>query len=1058
MTGSAAFLAAIIMSALTPAMSTPDWENPEVFERNREPAHATLMPFPDRTSALTSPRKSSPACRLLNGTWKFKWVRSPEERIAGFAAADLDDSDWDEIDVPSMWQLEGYGIPRYLDEAYPFETDPPRVPRDFNPVGMYRTSFEVPESWRDGQIYVVFDGVDSSLSLWINGREVGYSQDSATPAEFNITSFAHPGSNLIAAEVIRWTDGTYLECQDMWRLSGIYRDVYLYARAPTHIADFSFRTELDEDYRDALLHVTTHLRHLGPSASSPHELHLTLLDPDGEVVGADPLIRRTVDALGTGEEASLHASMRIDKPLLWTAETPHLYTALIGLLDDAGATVEVLTTKIGFRTSEVRDGQFCINGRPITIRGVNRHEFDPDRGRGVLYEDMVRDVRLMKQHNINAVRTAHYPNNPLFYELCDTYGLYVIDEANVESHGLYDVLPKGLPEWREACIDRMRSMVMRDRNHPSVVIWSLGNECGMGENFEHMAAFARAADPTRPVQFEPARRDPVTDIVCPMYHRIPWIVDYAKSAPDRPLILCEYAHAMGNSVGNLQDYWDAIDKYPALQGGFIWDWIDQGLRRTTSIEGETVDFWAYGGDFGDTPHGGNFCCNGLVQPDRSLNPHIHEVRKVYQPVSVDLEDMKSGSVRIRNKRDFTDLSDLTFSWELQADGCLLQQGTLPRDETAAIEPRESRVVQVPLTPPTPRPGVEYRLKITAALANDTSWAEAGHIIAWDQHRLAYYGDELPIVSHAELAALELEESADSYRCIGADFVVSIGKQTGMIESWIVDGVERLAGPISPNFWRAPIDNEIGNGMPERCAVWKHAGPERASASTMAERLGPGAVRIASYAALPAGKSGLRTSYTIYGNGEVVMIMEFLPKSGDEQLPEIPRVGLQVPLASQYRTLDWYGRGPHETYWDRKTGAAFGYWSGDVDTLNHDYIRPQETGNRTDVRWAAVTDDGGLGLLAVAMPRMETSLWPFTQAALESATHPHEIVRSDHLTWNIDYRQMGVGGDTSWGARTHDEYTISPEPIRFSVRLVPLRGEPAPFDALVRRSPEEFENR
>jgi beta-galactosidase len=631
-----------------------DWENPEMIGRNNEPAHCTLVPYADTRSALTGTPETSPYYKLLSGKWKFHWVKNFAGVPKDFHKVDYDVSDWKHIPVPSMWQLQGYGIPRYLNTRYAFKADPPHVPTDYNPIGLYRTEFTVPADWERRQVFLHFEGVDSAFYLWINGQEVGYSQGSMTPAEFRITPYLRPGENILAAQVIRWSDGSYLECQDMWRLSGIFRDVYLFSTPTVHLRDFFVRSYLDGQNRDAVLSVVAMLHNYSHKPAGAHSVDVTLLDGKGNPVGKSPLMSDRIASISGSSDGTIEIRMNVSNPLKWSAEAPNLYVVMLELKDATGKIIEVERCNFGFRKVELTNGQLQVNGRSILIKGVNRHEFDPDRGRAVTYERMVQDIELLKRNNINAVRTSHYPDNPKWYDLCDRYGIYLIDEANIESHGIgYDPAKTlgNKPEWQLAHMDRTISMVERDKNHPSIIIWSLGNEAGDGINFEATSAWIHQRDPSRPVHYERAMdyrnhtARPHTDIVCPMYAGIGWLQQYAKTGQDRPLILCEYAHAMGNSVGNLQDYWDTIEAYAHLQGGFIWDWVDQGLRKSakrTPDGAESADYWAYGGDFGDQPTDGNFCCNGIVQPDRKPNPSLYEVKKVYQYIKVHPVDATAG--------------------------------------------------------------------------------------------------------------------------------------------------------------------------------------------------------------------------------------------------------------------------------------------------------------------------------------------------------------------------------------------------------------------------------
>jgi len=676
----------------------PDWENPKMIGRNKEAPRATAIPFADPEAALERDPAASPWNVSLNGEWSFNWAENPAQRPAEFFRTDFDVSSWDLIPVPANWQLHGYGYPIYTNVRYPWgEPDPPRVPHDFNPVGSYRRTFTVPEDWDGRQIYLRFGGVSSAFYLWVNGHEVGYSQGSRTPAEFNITEFLVPGKNMVALEVYRYSDGSYLECQDFWRISGIFRDVSLYSWDDLHIRDFQVHTDLDESYEDATLGIDVWVRNLG-DGDQPFTIDAQLFDAKGQLV---------IDGLTTSAEVSSEGEVRVrldrdvKDPPKWSAEDPTLFRVVVTLKVPDGSVIQSVSTNVGFREVEITGGQLLVNGVAVLIKGTNRHEHDPDTAHVMNTERMIQDILIMKQHNINAVRTSHYPDVPEWYDLTDLYGLYVIDEANIESHGIGYDPDKTLgnkPEWGKAHLDRTISMLERDKNHPSIIIWSLGNEAGDGVNFTATSSWIRERDPSRPVHYERAELGPNTDIpntdiYCPMYERIPQIVEYAETYDDRPLILCEYSHAMGNSNGNLKDYWDAIYKYERLQGGFIWDWVDQGLRQP--IPGRPDEFYfAFGGDF-EPPgvyHDDNFLMNGLVSADRVPHPgHVSPI------------DLAQGKVEISNGYGFINLDHFDGFWRLEGNGEVLASGRLPKLDVA---PAESRIVTVPLPTVAPQPGVE----------------------------------------------------------------------------------------------------------------------------------------------------------------------------------------------------------------------------------------------------------------------------------------------------------------------------------------------------------------
>jgi len=1028
-----------------------DWENPGVIGLNKEPAHCTLMPYASVEAALAGRREGSRFYRSLNGKWRFNWVRKPADRPVDFYKVAYDVSGWDEIPVPSNWQMHGYGRPIYTNMRYPFPANPPYIPHDYNPVGSYRREFTIPGAWDGREIFLHFDGVKSAFYLWVNGRPVGYSQDSMTAAEFNVTKFLKPGKNIVAAEVYRWSDGSYLEDQDMWRLSGIYRNVYLFAAPKVHIRDFFVRATLDEPYRNGILMIRPKLATYGDAEPRRWTVQAQLYDQENKGVLSEPLslgTRRILSERYPQRDNVSFALLEAEIPNVkqWSDETPNLYTLVLTLNDDQGNVVEAESCKVGFRKIEIEDGQLLVNGRSIKLFGVNRHEHDPDHGRAIPRGRMIQDIMILKKNNINAVRTSHYPDDPRWYELCDQYGIYLIDEANLETHGQGGFL-SNQPEWHAAFVDRAVRMVERDKNHPSIIFWSLGNESGCGPNHAAMAAWIRDYDPTRPIHYEGAVGDPrdpyYVDMRSRMYARIPQIVRMATDPRDeRPMVLCEYAHAMGNSVGNLKEYWDAIRSHKRLIGGFIWDWADQGLRKYTP-EGEM--FWAYGGDYGDHPNDGNFCCNGLVQPDRKANPSLSEVKKIYQRIHVAPVDPLRGVFSVTNEYDFISLDFVDVTWELSCDGAVLQKGKLPQLKLA---PKAKQEITIPMAKPELQSGAEYWLKVSFALAEDSAWAERGHVVAWDQTPVPFDTAPKVVADLRLMPEVRLNQKEDAYVIDGKDFQVTIGNRSGAIESLKLDGAELMTAPLVPNFWRPPIDNDNGNRMPRRQGVWREAGPDRKIQSVRAERIKPQVARVTVEAVLPVGKdTKLLTTYDIYGTGDMVIDTSIHPAGGN--LPDLPRFGMQMAIPGAFSAMTWLGRGPHESYWDRKTGAAVGLYSGTVSEQTHPYVRPQENANKTDVRWLMLTNADGAGLMAVGMPVLSVSAWPYSMDDLEKATHINELPTRDFITVNLDYKQMGVGGDDSWGARPHPEYTLPAKPHAYRFRLKPYKPGMGPAKTVAR---------
>ena len=1021
-----------------------DWEDPGVFAINKEAPRSSFTSFGTRDQALDLRPEESPFVHSLDGAWKFNWVRSPADRPSSFFQVEFDANGWDDIQVPGSWEFQGHGYPIYWDESYPFPASPPFIPNDYNPVGSYRRVFQLPESWEGREVFIHFAGVKSAMYLWVNGRKVGYSQGSRTPAEFRVTDFLHRGQNVVAGEVYRWSDGSYLEGQDYWRVSGIQRSVYLHSPPRTHIRDFWAKAGLDDAYRDGHLELEVEVRSLRPVEPTPYLLEYELLDPAGRPVLSE--VRRLEVDVQAGGVVTISDRVEIPTPLQWTAETPDLYRVLITLKSSVGGVEEVVSSRIGFRRVEIAAGQLRVNGVPITIKGVNRHEHDPVLGQTVTEERMIEDIRLMKHFNINAVRTSHYPNHPRWYELTDEYGLYVVDEANIESHGMGfdpDVTQGNDPAWTEAHLERTRRMVERDKNHPSIIVWSLGNEAGDGVNFHATSEWIHGRDPSRPVMYEPAEEESYVDIVAPMYARDYMLEAYARKHADRPLIMCEYAHAMGNSVGNLRDYWDIIGRYDVLQGGFIWDWVDQGMWMEDS-EGER--FIAYGGDYGPEGalHDGNFLLNGLVAADRSLHPHIWEVKKVYQDVAIRPLDLATGTIEVENRFSFTSLENFGGRWSLTADGVELANGELA---LPALPPGDTSTLRVPLPPISPGPGVEYLLRVSVHTTRAGPLVPTGHEVAWEQFSLPI---RLParVVETAALPALNVEVGDDAVEVAGARFRLAVERTTGEITSLVYDGSERLrSGPV-PDFWRPPTDNDFGVDQQTISGVWRDAGAGKVLESFEVGRPDNGSVRLSIRWSLPESGSSFATDYTVYATGAIEVENRFLP--GDEDLPEIPRLGMSMTLPGDYDRVEWFGRGPHESYWDRRIGAAVGRYSGSVAEQYHPYGRPQETGNKTDVRWLAVESEEGDGLLVVGLPTVDVSALPFTRAALDpgdakAQRHTTDVAPQDFTALNVDYRQMGVGGDNSWGAVPHREYTLLPTEMSYRFLLRPFSeadGTPA----------------
>ena len=1020
----------IFMKNVSGNKNIPEWENPLIFQVNREEPRAHFFPFESGRLALKRDFEQSKFFEPLNGVWKFHFSPSPDQRPKSFHEPDFDASGWDDIKVPGHWELQGWSVPIYLDEEYPFPPDPPFVPRDYNSVGSYIRTFRIPSYWQDRDIFIRFSGVRSAFYVWINGQFVGYSQGSKTPAEFDITSYVSSGENKVAVEVYRFSDGSYLEGQDTWRVSGMERDVYVYSMPKVHITDFFARAGLDLKNKTGIFKLSIDLRN--KERFTGNYLIRAVLTSSGRRTRTvyDSTASSVLDSITT-----VQFKTRVQNVIPWSAEDPHLYLLQVTLTDPYGKVVESFVQQVGFKRVEIKNGNLLLNGKAVMFRGVNRHEWDPVLGRSITEETMIKDIQLMKQHNINAVRTSHYPNQERWYELCNKYGLYVIDEANIEAHGMRFHKQKygqitNHPDWKGQWLDRGKRMVERDKNQPSIILWSMGNEAGDGKNFESLYSWIKKRDPSRPVVYEPAGQETHTDIVFPMYKDLEFISSYAETATDRPLILCEYAHAMGNSVGNLQDYWDTFERYAALQGGFIWDWVDQVIKKTDNTG---YEYWAYGGDFGDEfiENDSNFCANGLIAADRSLNPHIFEVKKVYQPVKFEAVDLQNGKVRVTNRYDFIDLQHLQFSYRITGDGKTELAGTLGQ---LNLKPGESRTLTFNLSAMIPKPGTEYFLNIESRTRQAQRLVPKDHLVAWEQFRLPISRLQMP--SNPEnLPPLQLHENNDFIQVTGVEFEVIFQRDKGYLSQYIYKNVHLLDSGLEPHFWRAPNDNDLGNGMPRRTGLWRHAGNEL-SLQALNGTLDKNVATIEVTFGHDNTGTVLETHYSIYGNGLVSINQQLIPSG--KKVPEIPRFGVKMTLPGNFSEVEWFGRGPHESYWDRKTSAAVGHYSGTVWEQTFPYIRPQETGNKTDVRWMALKGDS-LGLMAIGEPTFDGSVHQYPYADLDynpkSQRHGKLDLRpKDQVDWLIDYRQMGVGGDNSWGARPHDEYTLPVDTIKYELQF------------------------
>jgi len=1009
--------------------SLPDWENPRVFRVGAEPSTATMMVYDSaRKARKAKSYEDSPWYMSLNGSWKYEWVDHPDKRKRDFCQNWYSVDRWREIDVPGCVELQGYGTPLYRNIGYYFKVDPPYVMREpdkkyttfneRNAVSSYRRSFVLPEKWIGRKIYLRFDGFASAMYLWVNGKRVGYAEDGRQGAEFDITPYLLKGHNTLSAAVYRLSDGSYMEDQDFWRLSGLYRPVYLWAVPRSHIKDYFART----------------LPLFNGEYAGDWNLKVEA-DIDGAVAGQRVEAELYPQGFGWRRKATVKAvvrsgrielDMQVESPRLWSAEKPNLYKLILTLKDKKGRTIESVPQMVGFRTVELVRSQILINGQPILFKGVNRHEMDTDSGYAVSYERMLQDVVLMKRLNINAVRTCHYPNDPRWYDLCDKYGLYVIDEANLETHGLGGNVrnPVVDPVFRAAALDRELGMFERDKNHPSVVIWSLGNENNVNSDFfEQAYNMIAARDPGRRILNQ---RNGPRDLEDKMYMRVSALETYGKDRTRKiPAILCEYSHAMGNSSGNISDYWDVINQYDNLQGGFIWDFVDQGLRRKIPQEklrhGEPDYFWAYGGDFGDFPNNNNFCCNGLVQPDRRISPQVAEVSYCYQTVSVENSDWRKGRFLVKNESFFTNLKQYECRWRYEEDGVVVTRGSLGELD---LPPQGQQVVSLPvdlMRVASIKPKVAGWI-FDFVLKKDNAWAEKGYVVARDQVLVPL--DIRSVWSTGKSASdLVLSESADVVEAVSEGFKAVVSKIDGSLISWQVDGSEQLMTPLEPEFWRAPTDNDCGNRMIKRHGCWKDAAKNRVVRDVNIKDGVDGHQLIEVTFAVPDAQqtSGL-IRYSFEESGQIRVMFELSPKG--RNLPPVPRIGMKMQIAPVLDQVTWLGRGPGENYCDRKRASFYGKYSLPAADLFFPYVKPQECGNRMDVFWVKFTDKEGNGIRVDADPKINFSILPYTIMELSSRSHPWELNPCGNWAVQLDYGQMGVAGENSWGAKAWPKYQLN----------------------------------
>jgi len=1040
------------MTTVKTILQRRDWENPLSIQVNQIRAHSPLKSYTTVADALA---QTNAQTLSLNGEWQFQLFDSPEQVPESFIEqTDNIDSSWQSITVPSNWQLQGFDKPIYTNVKYPFALNPPFVPAD-NPTGCYRTSFEVNEKQLTQQNRIVFDGVNSAFYLWCNGQWVGYSQDSRLPSEFDLSPFLVAGKNHISVMVLRWSDGSYLEDQDMWWLSGIFRDVTLLTKPKTHIADVFITPDLDACYRDGSLAIKTRIQ-------APEEYKVQIQLFEGQEAVSEPIIESTrnkeIDEKGTWDDL-VFTQLTIAEPKKWSAEAPNLYRCVVSLLDNNGKIVDVESYPVGFRKVEMLNGQLCLNGQALLIRGVNRHEHHPELGHVSTEANMLEDIKLMKQNNFNAVRTAHYPNHPRWYELCDQYGLYVCDEANIETHGMFPMSRLSSdPQWTAAFINRFSQMVERDKNHPSIIIWSLGNESGHGSTHNAMYAWSKNFDPSRPVQYEGGGANTTaTDIICPMYARVDmdqpfeavpkWSIKKWLSLPNenRPLILCEYAHAMGNSLGSFNDYWKAFRAYPKLQGGFIWDWVDQGITKQTD---DGQPYWAYGGDFGDVQNDRQFCINGLLFPDRTPHPGLYEVKYSQQFFQFELSEASNQplsnefTINVTSEYLFKASDNESLVWTILEDGIAIKTGNKP----LLIAPQGNEDITLTIDFER-KAGSQYHLNIDVITLHDTAYSTAGSVIATEQFTLKNQHALLPTTfvkqaDQQEKSPLKLTDTDSQLTITHADdasFALVWQKDTGLLSQWTANGNNLISSPLVDNFYRAPLDNDIGTSEADNVdpnawvSRWQEVGMSewKQTCSHFEANQHTNSIEVNAvfqYQHLNVLQAETHWIYTIDAQGEVTIAVNVRINSA---LPPLPRVGLSFAIATSTKLEEtpvaWLGRGPFENYPDRKEAARFGQYQLNAKQLHTDYIFPTDNGLRSDCEYLHVEQ------LAIN-GQFHFSVSPFGQTQLSAAKHTPDLINDGHLHVCIDHQYMGIGGDDSWSPSVHPEFLLIGKQYSYTLQL------------------------
>ena len=1033
---------AILLSGLLLKAQRPNWDNVKIIQQNCEAPHASMMIFKDAKSATELRKTESSWYQTLNGQWRFNWVRKPADRPKDFYKENFKDKKWAKINVPSNWEVQGFGMPIYTNITYPFDKEEIKAPHDWNPVGSYRKNFTIPENWNGRQVYIHFDGVQSAFYLWINGKKVGYSQGSHTPAEFNITQYLKSGNNLVAVEVYRWSDGSFLEDQDFWRLSGIYRDVYLWSSADVHIRDFKIVAGVDDNYTNGKLSIAAEMDNKGEAQNL--KLEVKLIDKDGKTVASG----NSDFTASKGQSFVEEMKYDVANCEKWSDEHPNLYQLILTLKDKSGKVIEVIPQKVGFRNVEIKDSRLMVNGKVILVRGVNRHEHHPETGHYVTREDMMRDIILMKKNNINAVRTCHYPNTPEWYDLCDEYGIYLVDEGNIETHGFGNNKKNRLSnstEWTEAYLDRNRRMVLRDRNHPSVIIWSMGNESGDGQNVAAVYDWVKKIDPTRPFLYEGTTRDGgylTADIHVYMYASVEKSLKTIYRNVGKPYILCEYAHAMGNSTGNMAEYMELINGDNNFQGGFVWDWMDQGLKQPVPKEylktSDKDHFYAYGGwweDKAGVSHDGNFCMNGLVASDWTPHPGLATIKYSYQNILVKANNLKKGNFKIKNLYQHTNLKDLvSCKWTITENGKKVAEGVV---ENLDIKAGADKVVKVEY--PAFSTGKEYFITFSFVTVKDDFFAKKAYELAYEQFQLT------PNVATGFVSETNTKPKSivndDVINISGDDFALAINKKTGTFDEYIYKETKIINRGPKPDFWRAMNDNDRGVVKKEwnkskGLEIWKNASNWQVQKVDTKET--EKSVTVTVYATFPKAGGNYTMQYEVFGNGEIAVSIDYKPNTKIKKM--LPRFGTQMVIAEGFDKIEWYGRGPLPTYYDRDF-ERIGIYNSTVSKEWVEYSRPQENGNKTAVRWITLLNENGLGLKITGEKLLSVGVKNFTVEDIESADYSFKMKKRDEIFLNVDMKQMGVGGTTSWGitAWPLEQYRILNKEYSYKYKISPIDG-------------------